>query len=169
MTTLAFALAALGAGEWIREDLRKPFVIGGYMYVNAVRVAPPAGAALPAPVRDDAFLVDALNRTGVLKAARWSRVSSGLTGLDQAEAEGRELFRLLCTSCHSVDGHLAVRPFLTGKSQAALTTMLSHLDTWRGRRMPPFVGTEGEKAALAIYLARLGGGALTPGPAESSG
>jgi len=29
--------------------------------------------------------------------------------------------------------------------------------TWLGRRMPPFAGTEAEKRALAIHLARLGG------------
>jgi mono/diheme cytochrome c family protein len=76
--------------------------------------------------------------------------------------QGEETFRVLCSNCHTTDGYLAIRPLVQKKSSAALVSTIERLDTWRGRRMPPFTGNEDEKYALAVYLARLGGGVITP-------
>jgi cytochrome d ubiquinol oxidase subunit I len=38
MAVLMLALMATGAGEYSREMLRKPYVIGRWMYSNGVRV-----------------------------------------------------------------------------------------------------------------------------------
>ena len=98
----------------------------------------------------------------------------------EAEA-GAEVFRLQCAACHTVDGHLGVRKLVRGSGVAALETVLDSLarpvdaagepatwddpvwgfriETRLDRRMPPFVGTDAEKRALAIHLARLGGDA----------
>ncbi len=38
MAVLLLALMATGAGEYSREMLRKPYVIGRWMYSNGVRV-----------------------------------------------------------------------------------------------------------------------------------
>jgi cytochrome bd-type quinol oxidase subunit 1 len=87
---LAAAFAALGGGEWVREDLRKPYVIGRYMFVNGVRLAPEwtrAVAATEPTVRDDPFELATLRRTGVLKAALWTRLGS--RGRAAAAARGR--------------------------------------------------------------------------------
>jgi mono/diheme cytochrome c family protein len=93
-----------------------------------------------------------------------------------AEA-GRELFRVECSVCHTENGYLAIRPLVQGKSLGAIEKVVANLarpvsavgepvawsdpavrlDTWLGRRMPPFAGTEAERHALAIHLARLGG------------
>jgi mono/diheme cytochrome c family protein len=189
ISLLLLALVAMGGGEWMREDLRKPYVIGQFMFVNGVRLpapeevpTPPAEAAWQAK---DRFSVDALNANGVLRTALWSPIDVGeaATGLDPAaraerEAEmGAEMFKLSCSSCHSVDGYLAIRPLVENQSVAALERTLSNLArpvdsagnptswsdpglqlaTWRGRRMPPFVGTDAERRALAVYLSRLGG------------
>lgn len=164
LATLAAAFVSLGAGEWVREDLRKPYVIGQYMFVNGVRATPAAAHSSSPSLAADPFSADSLRRTGVLQAATWVNPlpSPGGAGAYRVEAEGAEVFRLLCSSCHTLDGYLAIRPLIRGKSQAALGNVLSHLDTWRGRRMPPFTGTEAEREALSIYLARLGGGRLSP-------
>ncbi len=184
-------LLAMGGGEFVREDLRKPWVIDHFMFVNSVRLPappsvprPPAGAA--EQVRDR-FDIPTLDREGVLRAALWTRLPPGVD-LDalpaepaaRAEAEaaaGREVFRLLCSQCHTIDGYLAIRPLVTGKKTAAIEGILGRLAkpvdaqgnpttwddphlrlvTWRHRRMPPFVGTPAEKHALAVWLARLGG------------
>jgi mono/diheme cytochrome c family protein len=162
------AFVTLGASEFIREDLRKPFVIGGYMFVNGVRVpSEPTGV----PYADD-FTVDRLNDAGVLRTALWARPTSGLVDApDVVAGEGRELFRLECSACHTIGGYLAMRPLVAGTTPAALDGMLARLatpegdwqarplvlHTWRGRRMPPFVGTRGERRALAAYLAAVGG------------
>ena len=172
-------LLAFGGAEWVREGLRKPYVIGRVMFVNAVRM-PAASGARPTAV-PDAFTVDALNAGGLLKASAWTRLpdvdDATVDEVTYATAEGREVFKILCSSCHTVDGHLGVRPLVQGRGVDALTGMLGRLadpvdaagvptswsnpavqlTTWRGRRMPPFVGTDHEKRALAVYLAHLGG------------
>jgi len=166
----------MGGGEWVREDLRKPYVIGRYMFVNGVRVAPGwtrAVAATEPTVRDDRFELSALRRAGVLKSALWTCLPAAAAGADplqRVEAEGREVFRLSCTMCHTTDGYLAIRPLVAGRSQEAISSILARLTTsdeqpvgagalwtWRGRRMPPFPGTDAEREAVAVYLAKLGG------------
>ncbi len=99
--------------------------------------------------------------------------------LHYVKAMGREVFKLECTACHTEAGHLGIRPLVQGKSVTAIEAILAslaqpvtadgeptgwadrelRLTTWLGRRMPPFAGTEREKRALAIHLARLGGDA----------
>ena len=104
----------------------------------------------------------------------------GLAAAERAalEAEaGREVFKLECAACHTERAHLGVLRLVRGKSVAAITAILDatakpvtadgepaswsdpgvRVATWLGRRMPPFAGTEAEKRALAIHLARLGG------------
>ncbi len=176
LVLLATAMAAMGGGEWVREDLRKPYVIGRYMFVNGARLAPEwtrATAAAEPAVRDDRFELSALREAGVLRSASWTRLPAATAPADplqRAEADGREVFRLSCTMCHTVDGDLAIRPLVAGRSQEAISSVLARLTTadrqpananalwtWRGRRMPPFPGTDAEREAVAIYLARLGG------------
>jgi mono/diheme cytochrome c family protein len=169
LATFACAFAAIGAGEWVREDLRKPYVIGRYMFVNGVREPRGPEAAGPSPTGEDRFALDSLQRTGVLRAALWTRLPPG--GAASHEAEGAEVFRLLCTHCHTIDGHLGIRKLVAGRPREALVGVLAHLDTWRGRKMPPFAGNAPEREAVAYYLARLGGappdeaGAVDPGRA----
>jgi mono/diheme cytochrome c family protein len=167
VATLACAFVALGGGEWVREDIRKPFVIGGYMYVNGVYAAGETRGRAFAAAGEQAegqgaastgrFSAAALDDSGVLGAVSWVNRLPPPGAADRAEAEGAEVFRLLCSSCHTVDGYLGIRRLVAGKSQPALRTMLEHLDTWRGRRMPPFTGIDAEGRALAFYLSRLGG------------
>ena len=144
----------------------------------------------------DRFTLDAVNSTGVLNASAWVRpVPDHLLAPDdyaaRAAHQGRELFRALCSSCHTIDGYLAIRPLVRGKSADALTGVIArlaspvdaagnatawnavpvHVKTWRNRRMPPFAGTGEERQMLAAYLALLGGAdpsALGParGPAR---
>jgi mono/diheme cytochrome c family protein len=174
---MAAALVTLGGAEWVREGLRKPYVIGGYMFVTGVRLPAPPGVAIP-PAVADAYDVNALTRTGVLAASPWTRpVPAGLDPVARANHEGRDVFRFACASCHSVDGYNAVRPLVQGRSVDAIDGMLRRLAlpvdaaghptrwdapgvrlaTWRGRHMPPFVGTDAERRALATHLALLGG------------
>jgi mono/diheme cytochrome c family protein len=191
---MALGFVAMGGSEWVREDLRKPWVLGQYMFVNAVRVPASDGTSPPPDFvtrfGTDRFTVDAINSSGVLKTSTWVRsVPDDLLSPADYPArvaqQGRELFRSLCAACHTVDGYLAIRPLVRGKSPDALTGVIARLavpvdaagtaaawnaphvrlKTWRSRRMPPFVGTEEERQMLGAYLALLGGAspsALTP-------
>jgi mono/diheme cytochrome c family protein len=125
---------------------------------------------------EDRFSLPSINATGVLRAASWSRLPADLATRPptaRAMAEGQEVFRLLCTSCHTIDGYLAVRPLVRNASPVTLDAMLARLAapaegsawtdlrpglrTWRSRRMPPLVGTPEERRSLAMYLSWLGG------------
>lgn len=135
---LALVVAGIffGAFERVREGIRKPFVIYGYMYSNGIRV-------------DE---MERLNREGILAKARWAGV--GL--LDSPTVKGAQVFRAQCQMCHSLDGYLAIRPLVAGQDVEGLTVLLEALR--RGRPgMPPIVGTPEEIRALAAYLASLGG------------
>jgi mono/diheme cytochrome c family protein/cytochrome bd-type quinol oxidase subunit 1 len=192
---MVLGMASMGSAEWVREGMRKPWVIDRYMFVNGVRTGLAA---------EDPFALESLRQRGVLTSpwavppaayrpgeASFEALPAAERALLEAQA-GREVFRLQCASCHTERGHLGVLRLVRGKSVAAITAVLDatarpvtaegqaaswsdpgvQVTTWLGRRMPPLAGTDAEKRALAIHLARLGGderaGLDTP-PATSGG
>ena len=146
-------LLAIGGAEWVREDLRKPWVIGRHMFVNGVRLPP--RDAVPKPPEgfpDDRFTVDALNGSGVLAASPWARLPAGYTPgaltaesmdpkklLEMEVAAGREVFRLQCFACHSYDRYNGIDKLVKGKSSSTIEGIL-------GRLARP-VNAKGEAAA----------------------
>jgi len=185
---MLLGLVSMGAGEWVREGLRKPWLVNRYLFVNGARVTNSPVSGLPS---DDPFALEALSRRGVFSTP-WALAPAAFRPGDPAferrpaperaalEAEaGRAVFELQCTACHTERGHLAVRPLVAGRSVAAILAVLdatarpvaddgrptswtdprAHVASWRGRRMPPVLGTPAERRALAIHLARLGGAA----------
>jgi hypothetical protein len=133
---LSMGFLVTGTGEWVREAVRKPYVIGDYMYSNSVRT-------------DD---LSRLYSEGVLVNARWSPVDTVEAGKE--EVAGREVFRLLCSSCHTVNGYNAVRPLVKDWSEGYMDFQLQGLDVLK-RIMPPFAGSVEERRALAKWLAEL--------------
>jgi len=186
-------LASMGGGEWVREVLRKPYVIGQYMFVNGVRLPPRPEAPLPPPeaaaaMGADRFTLDALAREGVLAASVWAAHAPGdAEEMGRLAAEGREVFKLQCSICHMRTGYLGIAPLVAGLGPGAIEQIVGRLarpvgpggepvawnaptlrlETWRGRQMPPFAGTAAERKALAFYLA-LEGGASPEALATSS-
>jgi mono/diheme cytochrome c family protein len=180
-------LLSIGSSEWVREDLRKPFVIGSYMFVTGVRMPLPAESPAARNRGDDHLRIDTLAAAGMLGEARFSRLpaatrtASHWSGEEEIAA-GREVFRLACAQCHTIGGYLAIRPLVAGRSarsiegiidrlavphaegveRATWATPRVQLATWRHRQMPPFAGNEREKKALAAYLATLGQGSGGP-------
>ena len=129
---MVLGFVAMGGSEWVREGLRKPWVIDRYMFVNGVRVQGPG--ATPGA---DPFALDALAVRGVLATSPWAVVPAAYRPGDPAfeslpvaeravlEAEaGREVFKLECTACHTQRAHLGVRRLVQGKSVAAITAIL---------------------------------------------
>jgi cytochrome c553 len=138
MALMLFTMGFLvtGTGEWVREGVRKPYIIGNYMYANSIRI-------------ED---VRRLNQEGVLANARWARVSA-VTADNEKEA-GQEVFRLICSSCHTVVGYNAVQPLVQGWDETYIDYQLQHLNELTDI-MPRFVGTAEERMALAKWLAGL--------------
>ena len=98
---LVVALVAFGAMdsfEFVREAVRKPYVIENYLYANSLYAGPVAG--------DGGFTVDKVSDAGVLKAARW--VNNRELNLGNQVAAGREIFRVECSSCHTPDGYRGI-------------------------------------------------------------
>lgn len=141
------ALGAMGSFEFVREAIRKPYVISKYLYANSLYAAKIPG--------DGGFSVDEANDTGILKVAKWIQWRD--PAKDGSVAVGREIFRVECESCHTADAYRGIKHYLVLRQwdQNELQAMLGSLDLMHNGVMPPFVGTDAERAALASYLITL--------------
>jgi mono/diheme cytochrome c family protein len=122
---LALGLGFFGGFEWMRESIRKPYVIYGYMYGNAVEVSKK----------------DAYGSGGYLSHIAYR------TGDD-----GADLFRHACRSCHTIDGYKPLKPAFDGTDAGFIAAIVKGTRALRGN-MPPFLGTPEEAALIADYLA----------------
>jgi len=141
------AFGAMDSFEFVRESVRKPYVIENYLYANSIY-----SAALPG---DGGFTTDNIGTAGVLKTARWVS-NRDITPANQIAA-GREIFRVECAACHTPSSYRGIRQILESRKWDADTTkaMVGGLYLMHNGVMPPFAGTDAESAALAAYLSSL--------------
>jgi cytochrome bd-type quinol oxidase subunit 1 len=135
---LLLALMATGAGEYSREMLRKPFVIGRWMYSNGVRV--------PYAMKIDN------NPQGYLAQSNWV-----WNGADSSYSRGEAIFRGECGSCHTLNGYRPLVTLLAGRDSANIESFITMLHEYKSdspyhRFMPPMVGSKRDVADLANYL-----------------
>jgi mono/diheme cytochrome c family protein len=147
IAVLLAALGTMGSFEFVREAIRKPYIVSDFMYANAV-----LKQALPG---DGGLNVAALNQQGVLPTAKWAFIKE-ITAENKIAA-GKDMFRLQCQSCHTVNGYRGLQGLVTAKgwSEQGIYNMLGSLDKMVNATMPPLVGTEAERKSLAAYLATL--------------
>ncbi len=88
----AAAFASFAGYERLREGVRKPFLIHGYMFSNGLLVE----------------RIDQIDREGVLAHSGWASLQAG----DDPVSMGRQVFRVECSSCHTLDGYQAIREAL---------------------------------------------------------
>ena len=76
---------------------------------------------------------------------------------------GAEAFEVYCVACHGADSPWPIGERLLGRSKGEFFDLLGRLDEVQ-EDMPPFAGTEEERAALAEHLAGLSASAeeVTP-------
>ena len=155
------ALGAMGSFEFVRESIRKPYVIANYLYANSLYAAKIPG--------DGGFSVDEVNATGILKVAKWIG-NRDLTPGNQAAA-GREIFRVECESCHTTDAYRGIKHYLALRQWDRNKTqiMLGSLDLMHNGAMPPFAGSDAERAALAAYLSSVEPVSAAAGAAAGDG
>lgn len=147
-----------GHFERVREFIRKPYIIGEYMYANGIRV-------------DDYAL---LQRDGVLAYATYSNpltpaetagLPEGLAPSERAERlariqQGKDVFMNTCTRCHTgsgingITGHLQ-RMFGDEPWTPELTAGYIEGMHYAQPYMPPFPGTAQELQWLGDYLQHL--------------
>ncbi len=134
---LVLGLMTTGVTEWVREAVRKPYLIYGYMYSNGMRAkdlqAMPTGESL-------------------LAASKWSHLKTVPSG--QEPAAGHEVFRIQCAACHTLRGYNGIALLVDGWDEDLLADQIQHLDMLKGF-MPPFKGSNPERLALAKYLFNL--------------
>jgi mono/diheme cytochrome c family protein len=121
---MAATLVSFGGFEWMREGIRKPYVIYGYMYGNAAEVANAES------YRTDGYLGSIPFRTG---------------------DDGADLFRHACQSCHHINGYGDIAPALNGTDPEFIAAVVSGTDLLSGN-MPPFMGTPQEAQLVAEYI-----------------
>ncbi len=127
------ALIATGSMEFVREGIRKPYVIYGYLYSNGIRP-------------DE---MEALNRDGILPSTPWAQA-----GISDDEPRGRAVFRAQCVQCHTINGFNGIAPLVKGWSRELLETNIARLHELK-YFMPPFAGKPDERDALIGYLQSL--------------
>jgi mono/diheme cytochrome c family protein len=152
------ALVVMGGFEWTREAARRPYVINEVMYSNSI-------------MKKD---VGALNDEGFLRTALW--VQTKEVSEDNLAVAGEEIFINQCYACHTVDGiNNGIVQATSTMSYPALVSYIKKIHEVR-YFMPPFVGTEQEARALAVYIAgglhgkdvqepQQGAGSVAKGPA----
>jgi mono/diheme cytochrome c family protein len=140
------ALSTTGVTEWVREAVRKPYIIYNYMYGNTLRVED-----LPR-----------VRQQGILASARFVRRHAVEPG--ELIQSGEDIFSVQCASCHTVDGYNSIRFAVKGWSPEMIDYLLLHLNELTSV-MPPFVGSEAERRALGAWLITLNPRPLTREPA----
>jgi len=131
--TLALAgLVTMGASEWVREAIRKPYIIYDYMYGNGMTVS-----------ESDAVRASG----GLLANSLWVENKVAAPNV----AVGKDVFRVACRSCHTLDGYNGLRGKLSGLDEDFVYELTGRLEYLIGP-MPPFAGSDLERRALAKYL-----------------
>ena len=126
-------LGMIGAGEYLREFVRKPWVINQVVYANDLR----------------ASQIEALQSKGVSHTANFL-----LTDDPASAAYGENLFHLQCGSCHAAGGYRGMKRRVDGWDAEFAADILQHIQMLRGT-MPPYAGNEEDRKALGSYLAGL--------------
>ncbi|PLY01529.1 MAG: hypothetical protein C0624_10275 [Desulfuromonas sp.] len=138
-------------GESVRENIRRPYLIPGYMYSNQI-----VGHDLVA--KGISSEVEKFNAEGLL--SHYGFVSTTQAGLDAENSglAGEALVKLECLACHTLEagGRNSLVGILEGVDAVDIADMLPDLAD--SGYMPPFAGTEQETRAAASYLAQIVGG-----------
>jgi len=133
---LLLALMATGAGEYSREMLRKPYVIGRYMYSNGTRVS----------------YANRMDQEGYLARSNWVWEGSA-----SSYSRGEAIFRGECGSCHTLAGYRPLKTLLAGRDSANIASFITMLHEYKPdspyrRFMPPMTGTKQDMDDLTDYL-----------------
>lgn len=129
----------IGEFERVREFVRKPYIIYGYMYANGIRV-------------QDMPLI---NKEGYLKQAVFLPDELRKITPENKVKVGEQLYLFECRYCHTVNGINSVKTRVKGWDEATIYHRIGQLNSPATPYMPPFAGTDEERAALAAYLVTL--------------
>lgn len=127
-----------GFEERVREFIRKPYLIYNYMYSNGIR-------PLDVPY---------LNKVGILKHAVFIDEDKKILKEDKSNIKevGHSIYLIECRICHTENGINGLKSLTKGWTQGAIAHRLKNLQGGGTPFMPPFVGTDTEREALATFI-----------------
>ncbi len=126
------SIGFVGGFERIREFIRGPYLMPGYMYANQVLLG------------ENPFF----NNEGILKNDFWFNLSSDNQG---TAGQGAYLFARNCSVCHTIGGINDIAKKAGGRTVDGIFVILAHTSEMVPF-MPPFSGTEEERRTLAGFL-----------------
>ena len=152
---LLFAVghAATGAGEFIREGVRKPYIVSDRVLGSQVRPQE----------------IPRMRRIGYLNSGVWTKayimdrfpqvIADGKIDnkmllalpIKQRREAGRTIFQYHCNDCHAVNGYSAVSQLARGWHRPLTLYTVKHLDRVHFF-MPPWSGTDAEAEVLTDYI-----------------
>jgi len=164
-----FGMGAFSTGEFIREAVRKPYIVYNVVMGNQLLV--------------DEVL--AAQQRGFLETGTWtrawmaSRYPQVMRGAEIDEARlltlpeddqrlvGQVIFKYQCNNCHATRvGYSAVSHLTRGWTPELIRSVVGHLNE-ATFFMPPWVGTNEEAEVLTKYLSSIAyprPGGMEPGP-----
>ena len=113
---LVMALAATFSTEFVREGIRKPYVINPLLYSNGIRAQDVDEWRAQADEHGSVLRVSALypNTGNERPVGRWLLpVGSEYDKLD-SPTRGRHLYEAQCSSCHTINGFNAMKHLVRG-------------------------------------------------------
>lgn len=125
--------------ERVREFVRKPYIIYNYMYANGVRVQD----------------MPLLKKEGYLKNAVFLADEYRQITPENKMQVGEKLYYFQCRFCHTINGVNAIKDRIRGWDEQAIYHRIGQLNSAATPFMPPFAGTDEERAALAAFLVTL--------------
>jgi cytochrome bd ubiquinol oxidase subunit I len=132
------AFIATGSMEFVREGIRKPYLIYDYLYSNGW-------------TREETAK---LGSQSLLAANPWI-VPAGRNPASLSPTElGRAVYQAQCAQCHNVGGINDAGELVASWDEKMIWNNIQDIHRLK-TFMPPLLGTEPEKRALAKYLASL--------------
>lgn len=135
---LLFMLSLVTEFERVREFIRGPYLMPGYMYANEVLLAE----------------VPLMQQRSAVQGSWWYQASPAVGTVDE---QGAHLFAQNCGVCHTIGGLNDITDRLKGRSRDGIYVLAGYTS----RMVPfmaPFGGTDAERRIMADYLYRLTAG-----------
>lgn len=143
LTIFLLGFMAMGTTESAREMLRKPYVIGQFMYSNGIRKSQLAG----------------FDQNGFMTHSIWAVQAVNGDPPDILKV-GQKVFLGQCLPCHTVSGYRGMTRLLAGRDEKSIANILQMLhdakeDSPYRKYMPQLAASPEEIDALKLYLASL--------------
>ncbi|MBN2134423.1 MAG: cytochrome ubiquinol oxidase subunit I [Acidobacteria bacterium] len=155
---ILLAFSIIGVTEHMREMMRKPYVIGNYMYSNGIRKFDAEKFNSEGYLRNTIWTTEESKTTWHIQDTMTSEESDNLSSPIQPDLyRGELMFRGQCIACHTTNGYRSISKLLKGRDEASIRSIIDMLHEYKEdspyrKFMPPLVGTKGEVDALIKYL-----------------